>query len=288
VPWFSISSWFQPPPTPNRNRPWLTWSIEATSLAVWIASRCCTRWTISGRRSCEGEELLRQPRPLPGGALRRFDMAARPHIGSRPGFKKIEVASNHRQQVVEVVGILKSEVIEFSASGFRDFTRIVASDLVMWRDIFLNNREAVLEIVERFTEDLTALQRAIRWGEGDKLRSSLPAPARSVVRSSRRSRPERARRTYSQVIRGTLPSFAGPRNICPFWIVNAVLISGLPSGPALASNVSAMRASPASVARICPFCTSAVRIWSYPWTLRRSRRSAGAPGRGRSSPSPSH
>jgi cyclohexadieny/prephenate dehydrogenase len=64
---------------------------------------------------------------------------------------------------------LKSEVIEFSASGFRDFTRIAASDPVMWRDVFLNNREAVLEIVQRFTEDLTALQRAIRWGEGDKL-----------------------------------------------------------------------------------------------------------------------
>ena len=68
---------------------------------------------------------------------------------------------------------LKSEVIEFSASGFRDFTRIAASDPVMWRDIFLNNREAVLEIVQRFTEDLTALQRAIRWGEGDTLQEPL-------------------------------------------------------------------------------------------------------------------
>ncbi|MCA1941190.1 MAG: prephenate/arogenate dehydrogenase family protein [Caenispirillum bisanense] len=64
---------------------------------------------------------------------------------------------------------LKQEVIKFSASGFRDFTRIAASDPVMWRDVFLNNREAVLEIIQRFTEDLTALQRAIRWGEGDKL-----------------------------------------------------------------------------------------------------------------------
>jgi len=63
----------------------------------------------------------------------------------------------------------RSEVIKFSASGFRDFTRIAASDPVMWRDIFLNNREAVLEIIQRFTEDLTALQRAIRWGEGDTL-----------------------------------------------------------------------------------------------------------------------
>ncbi|PWC96882.1 prephenate/arogenate dehydrogenase family protein [Azospirillum sp. TSO5] len=63
----------------------------------------------------------------------------------------------------------KSEVIKFSAGGFRDFTRIAASDPVMWRDVFLNNREAVLEILQRFTEDLTALQRAIRWGEGQQL-----------------------------------------------------------------------------------------------------------------------
>jgi cyclohexadieny/prephenate dehydrogenase len=64
---------------------------------------------------------------------------------------------------------LKDEVIRFSASGFRDFTRVAASDPTMWRDVFLNNREAVLEIIQRFSEDLTALQRAIRWGEGDKL-----------------------------------------------------------------------------------------------------------------------
>ena len=63
----------------------------------------------------------------------------------------------------------QSEVIKFSASGFRDFTRIAASDPVMWRDIFLNNREAVLDILQRFTEDLTRLQRAIRRGEGDTL-----------------------------------------------------------------------------------------------------------------------
>ncbi len=61
------------------------------------------------------------------------------------------------------------EVIKYSAGGFRDFTRIAASDPVMWRDIFLNNREAVLELLGRFVEDLTALQRAIRWGEGDAL-----------------------------------------------------------------------------------------------------------------------
>jgi cyclohexadieny/prephenate dehydrogenase len=64
---------------------------------------------------------------------------------------------------------LRSEVIAYSAGGFRDFTRIAASDPVMWRDIFMNNREAVLDVLQRFTEDLTALQRAIRRGEGATL-----------------------------------------------------------------------------------------------------------------------
>jgi cyclohexadieny/prephenate dehydrogenase len=77
---------------------------------------------------------------------------------------------------------LQSEVIAFSASGFRDFTRIAASDPVMWRDIFLNNREAVLEILQRFSEDLTALQRAIRWGEGDTLQE-LFTRTRAIRRS---------------------------------------------------------------------------------------------------------
>jgi cyclohexadieny/prephenate dehydrogenase len=71
--------------------------------------------------------------------------------------------------VADLEDSTKSEVIKFSASGFRDFTRIAASDPVMWRDVFLNNRDAVLEMLGRFAEDLTALQRAIRWGEGDKL-----------------------------------------------------------------------------------------------------------------------
>jgi len=66
-------------------------------------------------------------------------------------------------------GHLNSEVLKYSAGGFRDFTRIAASDPTMWRDVFLNNREAVLEVLQRFQEDLFYLQRAIRWGEGDKL-----------------------------------------------------------------------------------------------------------------------
>lgn len=69
----------------------------------------------------------------------------------------------------DLEGQEQRDVIRFSAGGFRDFTRLAGSSPEMWRDVFLNNRESVLEMLQRFTEDLTYLQRAIRWGEGDKL-----------------------------------------------------------------------------------------------------------------------
>ncbi|MEQ1549885.1 prephenate/arogenate dehydrogenase family protein [Sphingorhabdus sp.] len=78
--------------------------------------------------------------------------------------------------------VTQSEVIKYSAGGFRDFTRIAASDPVMWRDVFLNNKEAVLEMLQRFSEDLTALQRAIRYGKGDDL-EALFARTRDIRRS---------------------------------------------------------------------------------------------------------
>jgi cyclohexadieny/prephenate dehydrogenase len=65
--------------------------------------------------------------------------------------------------------VTDSEVIKYSAAGFRDFTRIAASDPTMWRDVFLSNKDATLEILGRFTEELFALQRAIRTGDGDHL-----------------------------------------------------------------------------------------------------------------------
>ena len=77
---------------------------------------------------------------------------------------------------------LKNDVIRFSASGFRDFTRIAASDPVMWRDVFINNDEAILEMLQRFNEDLSYLQRAIRWKEGDKL-FELFSQTRDIRRS---------------------------------------------------------------------------------------------------------
>jgi cyclohexadieny/prephenate dehydrogenase len=82
----------------------------------------------------------------------------------------------------DLEGVTQGEVIKYSAGGFRDFTRIAASDPTMWRDVFLNNREAVLDVLQRFTEDLALLQRAIRWGDGDTL-FELFARTRAVRRS---------------------------------------------------------------------------------------------------------
>ena len=137
--------------------------------------------------------------PLPETAPEAVAKVGR--LWERAGMRVVTMSADHHDKVLAVtshlphliaytiVGTateledsLKSEVIEFSASGFRDFTRIAASDPVMWRDIFLNNREAVLEMLQRFSEDLTALQRAIRWGEGDKLQD-LFTRTRAIRRS---------------------------------------------------------------------------------------------------------
>lgn len=78
--------------------------------------------------------------------------------------------------------VTESEVIKYSASGFRDFTRLAASDPTMWRDVCLHNKDAILEMLARFSEDLAYLQRAIRWGEGDKL-FELFSRTRAIRRS---------------------------------------------------------------------------------------------------------
>ncbi len=82
----------------------------------------------------------------------------------------------------DLEGVTQSEVIKYSAGGFRDFTRIAASDPVMWRDVFLSNKEAVLEMLQRFSEDLSALQRAIRYDKGDEL-EALFTRTRDIRRS---------------------------------------------------------------------------------------------------------
>nr|QQZ51019.1 prephenate/arogenate dehydrogenase family protein [Phenylobacterium glaciei] len=79
------------------------------------------------------------------------------------------IAYNIVGTAADMEEVTQAEVMKYSAGGFRDFTRIAASDPTMWRDVFVANKEAVLEILGRFTEDLQALSRQIRWGESDKL-----------------------------------------------------------------------------------------------------------------------
>jgi len=79
------------------------------------------------------------------------------------------IAYNIVGTAADMEEVTQSEVVKFSAGGFRDFTRIAASDPVMWRDVFINNKEAVLEMLGRFSEDLAALQRMIRWEDGAAL-----------------------------------------------------------------------------------------------------------------------
>ncbi len=89
-------------------------------------------------------------------------LAVTSHIPHLIAFTIVGTASDLEQ-------VTQGEVIKYSAGGFRDFTRIAASDPTMWRDVFLSNRDAVLEVLGRFTEDLTAMQRAVRSGDGDAL-----------------------------------------------------------------------------------------------------------------------
>jgi cyclohexadieny/prephenate dehydrogenase len=91
------------------------------------------------------------------------------------------IAFNIVNTAAHLEHVTDSEVIKFSAGGFRDFTRIAASDPTMWRDVFLNNKDAVLEMLGRFQEDLTALQRAIRFGDGAALHETFDK-ARAVRR----------------------------------------------------------------------------------------------------------
>jgi cyclohexadieny/prephenate dehydrogenase len=79
------------------------------------------------------------------------------------------IAYNMVATAHDMEAVTEGEVVKFSAAGFRDFTRIAASDPTMWRDVFLANRDAVLEVLGRFDDDLTALRKAIRNGDGQKL-----------------------------------------------------------------------------------------------------------------------
>lgn len=128
-------------------------------------------WLLTPLPDCDPGELSR---------LRRFIRALGANIEDMdPAHHDLVLAvTSHTPHLIAytMVGVAdhlkrvtESEIIKYSAAGFRDFTRIAASDPTMWRDVFLTNKDAVLDILGRFTEELFVLQRAIRMGDGDQL-----------------------------------------------------------------------------------------------------------------------
>ena len=128
-------------------------------------------WLVVGAKEADRAEIDRFTAFLAGTGAIVEEMDAEYH-------DKVMAITSHLPHLIAytIVGTafdfekqIQNDVIRFSASGFRDFTRIASSDPVMWRDVFLNNSDAVLEMLARFNEDLSYLQRAMRWSEGDKL-----------------------------------------------------------------------------------------------------------------------
>ena len=133
------------------------------------------RWVILTPQPREDEPYLEAVQRLAdfwkalGANVERMDAAHHDLVLAVTSHLPHLIAYNIVGTAADLEQVTQAEVMKYSAGGFRDFTRIAASDPTMWRDIFIANREAVLEILGRFTEDLQALSRAIRWGEADKL-----------------------------------------------------------------------------------------------------------------------
>ena len=134
------------------------------------------------------------------------------------------IAYNIVGTAADLEEVTRSEVIKFSAGGFRDFTRIAASDPTMWRDVFLHNKDAVLEMLGRFSEDLTALQRMIRREDGDGL-FALFTRTRAirlgiVAEGQETAAPDFGRRATETRRAGlvTAPDAAAPVSEGGFWV----------------------------------------------------------------------
>lgn len=124
---------------------------------------------------------------------------------------KVMAAVSHLPHLIafSIVGTIddledfeQQEIIKYSAGGFRDFTRIAGSDPTMWRDIFLTNKKMILELLQRFTEDLIALQRNIRWDQGEELFNlfSRTQKIRKEVIDANQDQPEREKRIIAQMV----------------------------------------------------------------------------------------
>lgn len=127
-----------------------------------------------------------------------------------PHHDKVMAAVSHLPQLIaysivgtvaDLEGYEHKEIIKYSAGGFRDFTRIAGSDPTMWRDIFLTNKQTVLELIQRFVEDLIALERNIRWDEGDKIFNLFKRTQkiRKDVIEARQDQPEHEKRLLEEI-----------------------------------------------------------------------------------------
>ena len=137
-----------------------------------FATLFCNRWTIltpPEGASAEAVEKVRALWAAIGAKVEEMTPSHHDLVLAITSHVPHLIAYNIVGTAAHMEAVTQSEVIKFSAGGFRDFTRIAASDPTMWRDVFLHNKEAVLEMLGRFNEDLAALQRMIRWGDGEGL-----------------------------------------------------------------------------------------------------------------------
>ncbi len=156
-------------------------SGPAAGFAELFTNRWCVLTPVPGTDPAAVEKLSAFWRAM-GSNVEAMDAAHHDMVLAITSHVPHLVAYNIVGTVADLEAATQSEVIKFSASGFRDFTRIAASDPVMWRDVFLTNREAVLEMLGRFLEDLSVLQRAVRVGDGPAL-EALFTRTRAVRRS---------------------------------------------------------------------------------------------------------
>ncbi len=156
-------------------------SGPSAGFAELFANRWCVLTPVAGTDAAKTEKLAAFWRAM-GSKVETMDAAHHDMVLAITSHIPHLIAYNIVGTVADLETATKSEVIKFSASGFRDFTRIAASDPVMWRDIFLTNRDAVLEMLGRFSEDLSALQRHVRTGDGAAL-EALFTRTRAIRRS---------------------------------------------------------------------------------------------------------
>lgn len=162
------------------------------------------RWYIVTPSNCSTPEAVKKVSELWAAAKMKVDEMTPEH------HDKVMAAVSHLPHLIafsivgtvaDLEGFEKQEIIKYSASGFRDFTRIAGSDPTMWRDILLNNKDTILELIQRFVEDLTALQRNIRWNEGDKLFDlfSRTQKIRKEVIEAKQEQPEHEKRILAEI-----------------------------------------------------------------------------------------